>query len=310
MPCRGSSCTFLVHKTSPGKSTLSTQLDKFSLQHFVATCILCLQLLVNIVSKNSSTDCRDFVDAMDATTTPRPLRIIKQANNPPVILHVPKQRRTRAGSVPAAPVPFANDTRSRAVTVGSMQSGIPNSTFQHLGTLKPSRTQPSLRQRLLSRVMSGVSSKSQVGHAAMGREVLVQQLHGNDTGDIEDFGGPRPSTASSIGTVSTLGCNLELALAAFPTPPTSTVTSPTTLSSFDTSRTTSTPARRLVHPSNNAIPGARLSLLPEIDQLSLDTGESVFVAVEIAGIVGPMDESYDISARPKGLDVAVVVDST
>lgn len=307
MPCRGSSCTFLVHKTSPGSSTLSAQLDKFSLQYLVATRILCLQLFVNIISKNLSTGCRNL---MDAATTPRPLRIIKRANNPPVILHVPKQRRTRAGSVPAAPMPFANDTRSRAVTVGSMQSGIPNSTFQQLATLKPSWTQPSLRQRLLSRVMSGVSSKSQVSHAAMEREGVVRQLHGNDTEDIEDFGGPRPSTASSIGTVSTLGFNLELALAAFPTPPTSTVTSPTTLSSFDTSRTTSTPARRLVQPTNIAVPGARLILLPEIDQLSLDTGKSVFVAVKIAGIVGPMDESYDVSAHPKGLDVAVVVDST
>lgn len=295
---------------------LSAEFDNFSFQHLIAARILCLQLLVSIISKNMSTNCRDYVEAMDATRTPRPLRIVKQANNPPVMLHVPKQRRTRAGSVPAAPTPFANDTRSRAVTVGTMQSGIPNSTSQHLGTLKPSSTQPSLRQRLLSRVMSGVSSRSQVRHAATGRENGARQLYGNDTSeagaatDVEGGGGPRPSTASSIGTASTLGCNLELALAAFPTPPTSTVTSPTTLSSFDTLRTTSTSARRLVQPTNNAIPGAQLSLLPEIDQLSLDTGKSVFVAVEIAGIVGPMDKSCDISARPKGLDVAVIIDST
>jgi len=228
---------------------------------------------------------------MDAAATPRPLRITKQANNPPAFLHVPKQRRTRAGSVPTTPMPFANDTRSRAVTVGSMQSGIPNSTSQHPGTLKPSSTQPSLRQRLLFRVMSGVSSKSQVSHAAMEREMVVQQLDSNHTGeatrDVQEVGGPRPSTASSIGTISTFGGNLELALAAFPTPPTSTVTSPTTLASFETSRTTATPARRRVQPTNNAIPGAQLNLLPEIDQLSLDDGKSVFVAVEITGIVGP-----------------------
>jgi len=252
---------------------------------------------------------------MDAVT-PRPLRITKRANNPPAILHVPKQRRTRAGSVPTAPMPFANDTRSRAVTVGSMQSGIPDSTSQHLGTLKPSWTQPSLRQRLLSRVMSGVSSKSQTSHATMEREAVDSKVHGNHSGeaeragDVQEFGRSRPSTASTIKTVSTFGGNLEIALAAFPTPPTSTVTSPTTLSSFETSRTTSTPARRLVQPTINAISGAQLNLLPEIDQLSLDAGKSVFVAVEITGAVGPMEGSYDISVRPKGLDVAVVIDST
>lgn len=253
---------------------------------------------------------------MHEAATPRPLRIVKRASSPPAILHVPKHRRTRATSVPSTTAPRSNDSRPRAVTVGSMQNDLPKSSSYRSGTLKSSETQPSLRHRLLTRVMSGVSNKSQVSHAAMEREAIHRQLHGSHIGrteaarDVEEVGRPRPSTASSIDTISTLGGNLEHALAAFPTPPTSTVTSPTTLSSFETSRTLPMSPRRLVQPPNNAIPGAELTLIPEIDQLSLDAGKSVFVAIEVTGTVGSMDWSSETPARPRALDVAVVIDST
>ena len=217
--------------------------------------------------------------------------------------------------IPAAPTPFANGTRSRAVTAGIVNSEITGSKSQHAQTLKSSWTQPSLRQRLFSRVMSGVSGKPHVSHAAMEREAVVRNLHGNAAGKAEpvkdaQVGRPRSGTASSIETMSTLGGDLELALAAFPTPPKSTVTSPTTISSFETSRTTAGSPRRLVQPANVAISGARLNLLPEIDQLSFDSGQSMFVAVEITGDAAPIDKTCDFLSHSKGLDVAVVIDGT
>lgn len=218
-------------------------------------------------------------------------------------------------SMPATASQSVDGARSRAVTAGDTGIGISNGHLLHLQPLRSSWTQPSLRQRLLSRVMSGVSGKPHISHAAMEREAVVQELHSPascTTGPIEGAQSERPrsSTRSSIETISTLGPNLELALAAFPTPPVSAVTSPTTVSSFETSRTALRVPRKLVQPTNTTMVGAELTLLPETEQLSLDGGQTVFVAVDVAGEVNPIDGRSEAPLPSKGLDVAVVIDST
>ena len=223
------------------------------------------------------------------------------------------QRRSLNGTLlPAAASQFPHGTRPRAVTVDMVDGDVPAAHSRHLPPLRSSCTQPSLRQRLLSRVMSGVSSRSHISHAATEREAVIRQLHnttGEKTEPIKDAGSGR-ARSGSIETISTLGVDLEQALAAFPTPPVSTVTSPTTISSFETSRTASGPSRKLVQPINVATAGAELDLLSETNELSLDSGQSVLVAVEVTGKFNPMDKTCDAPSDPKALDVAVIIDGT
>ena len=223
------------------------------------------------------------------------------------------QRRCGNGTLlPAAASQFSHGTRPRAVTVDMVDGDVLAARSRHLPPLRSSCTQPSLRQRLLSRVMSGVSGRSHISHAATEREAVIRQLHsttGEKTEPIKDIPGGR-ARSGSIETISTLGVDLEQALAAFPTPPVSTVTSPTTISSFETSRTASGPSRKLVQPINVATAGAEVGLLSETNELSLDSGQSVFVTVEVTGTVNPTDKTCDAASHPKGLDVAVVIDGT
>ena len=225
--------------------------------------------------------------------------------------HLP--RRCLDGTLlPAAASQFPHDKRSRAVTVDMVDGDVQAAHSRHLPPLRSSCTQPSLRQRLFSRVMSGVSSRSHISHAATEREAVIRQLHSTTserTEPLKDAPSGR-ARSGSIETISTLGVDLEQALAAFPTPPVSTVTSPTTISSFETSRTASGPSRKLVQPTNVATAGAELGLLSETTELSLDSGQSVFVAVEVTGNVNPMDKTCDAPSQPKGLDVAVIIDGT
>ena len=105
--------------------------------------------------------------------------------------------------------------------------------------------------------------------------------------------------------------DLDRALAAFPSPPKSTLTSPTTKSSFETSDITSSTARTLFEPRKVAIPCAQLNVFADTDRLSSDGGKTVSVAIEIVGGVTPIDVAAADKPLPHiGLDVAVVVDNS
>ena len=129
-----------------------------------------------------------------------------------------------------------------------------------------------------------------------------------ESSDIRDL---RPDTSSSLDTTTTFDGDLDTALAAFPSPPKSTVTSPTTVSSFDTSPTTSFVARTLAEPKKVAIPCAQLNVFADTDRLGSDAERTVSVAIEIVGGVTPIDAAAGDKPVPHiGLDVAVVVDNS
>ena len=121
----------------------------------------------------------------------------------------------------------------------------------------------------------------------------------------------RPETPSSLDMAMTLDGDLDTTLAAFPSPPKSSVTFPTTLSSFETSRTTSFTARTLAEPRKVAIPCAQLKVFADTDRLGSDGGRTVSVAIEITGGVTPIDAAA--GGKPLshiGLDVAIVIDNS
>ena len=222
---------------------------------------------------------------------------------------------TERPASPTAPKPLLTSNRSRAVTTDCViQGGSDLAALQH-HKLGRSRVQPSLRHRLFSRVMHGVGGKANVSQAASERETPARRLHCNNFDNLEPpqsahIGRPRPASASSAETASTFAGGIDLALAAFPTPPKSTVTSPTTMSSFETTSAGSVVSRVLSRPPNVAVPSVQLAVIPEFNELELGCGQSLFVAVEITGDVGVIDRVSDVVPQAKGLDVAIVIDSS
>ena len=218
-------------------------------------------------------------------------------------------------ALPPGPKQFPTSKRSRAVTTDCVVRGSSDLAALQHHSLPRSRVQPSLRHRLFSRVMHGVAGKPNVSHAALEREAVARGLHANNVGNVEPIrsaaiGRPRPASSSSVETASTFTGDIDLALAAFPTPPKSTVTSPTTISSFETSRAGFVASRLCSRPPNVAVPSVQLNVIPEVDKLSVGDGQTLFVAVEITGDVGVIDQPCDTAPQAKALDVAIVIDSS
>ncbi|KAL8826079.1 MAG: hypothetical protein Q9191_004022 [Dirinaria sp. TL-2023a] len=222
---------------------------------------------------------------------------------------------TDGPAIPTGPTPFPTRSRSRAVTTDCVVRGSADLAAQQDHNLPRSREQPSLRHRLFSRVVHGVAGKPNVSCAALEREALARGLHSNDNGSAEPprsarIGRPRTASASSVETASTFLGGIDLALAAFPTPPKSTVTSPTTTSSFETSHAAYVPSRVSLRPPDIALPTVQLSAIPEVDELSVRDGQTLFVAVEITEGIGFINQTCDLAPQAKGLDVAIVIDSS
>ena len=159
--------------------------------------------------------------------------------------------------------------------------------------------------------MHGVAGSSP---ATRGREPFARKPREMPMSDAEpsDFSELRPeATSSRLDTATKFDGDLDTALAAFPSPPKSTVTSPATVSSFETSRTTSVATRTLAEPRKVAIPCAQLNVFADTDRLSSDGGQTISVAIEITGGVTPIDVAAgDKPSSHVGLDVAIVVDNS
>lgn len=212
--------------------------------------------------------------------------------------------------------PHVSSARPRAFTADLLGLKHPQIDAPQLSSPQNPPTQPSLRSRLLSRVMNGVAGKAHHGHATMRGHSIAREPGEMPNAEAERLGASeaheqRPETSSSMNTDMAFDADLDIALAAFPSPPKSTVTSPTTISSFETSRTTSSTARTLTEPKNVAIPNAQLNVLAETDELGSEGGQTILVAVEVVGGVTPMDAAAGEKPLPSvGLDVVIVIDNS
>ena len=253
-----------------------------------------------------------------------PREDLQQASDPDRQLYEPARCSARATTTgltshrhasltPSVAAPFVSIPRPRAVTAGTSRPGDPHINIPRLRPPQP--TTSSLRARLFSRMMNGVAGRPHSSQAAVEREATAQQVNENLDFDVDHKRlqriMSRSGTSSSVETAAAFDYDLDVALAAFPTPPKSTVTSPTTASSFETSRTTSPSLRTLIEPKNVAIPSAQLNVISDVDRLGVDGGRSILVAVEIIGgttlirdVPGEMQSTFT------GLDVAIVIDNS
>ena len=177
------------------------------------------------------------------------------------------------------------------------------------------RKQHSTKNSLMSRVISGLTSRPHVSHAASRDEHNTTQnpqtfLKHTPSPTSEDIHSSRQST-SSTGTDTYHGHRIDRALAAFPTPPTSTATSPTAAGSFD-SRHSMDPKRikELCKPANAVLMGAELTLTPEFDQLTSEKERTMLVSLDIKGTTNSTSNIQDTWSQHTGLDIVVVIDNS
>ena len=172
--------------------------------------------------------------------------------------------------------------------------------------------QSSLKQRVISRVVSSVTGRkhSQSQEPATmvaqpGQRSSIDQAC--DRGESRDVS--RQSFCSSY-TGSCVGTDLTNALAAFPTPPTPTLTPPTsTDGSFQTSVSHQRTSRDLCTPVDVTALAAEFILTSEFDHAHFETGDSMFVSVDIKATVPSLESARDETAAQNLLDVVIVVDN-
>ena len=216
-------------------------------------------------------------------------------------------------TIPRSPTPLV--TQRRAVTENvplhrHFEAKEQSYTHDHL-----LRRQPSFRKGLISRVMSGLTHRTHSSQAtALNRE---QSMHRTDT-KMSDLRTKGPETMGHLGRTSESSGEVDLstnspiqsALAAFPTPPTSSGTSSRGSDPLPSFQAEPQPYRNLPQPGKATIMGAELRLTAERDELDSECGDSMLVAIDIAGTLNLTAKEQNLWSQHTGLDVVVIIDNS
>ena len=182
-------------------------------------------------------------------------------------------------------------------------------TSPHRITQRPSST----KNNLISRVMSGLTSRNYNGHAASRGGYDAMQTPSQHSPATQSR--PRENkhvlkrSDSCIETDTSSDRNLQHALAAFPTPPTSRATSSAT--SVDSHHSIMPQRfRKLCRPADAAVMGAELTLTPEYDELRTGKEQSMWVSLDIRGTANSPHSVQDVWSQHTGLDIVVIIDNS
>ena len=99
-------------------------------------------------------------------------------------------------------------------------------------------------------------------------------------------------------------------LSAFPTPPRSYYTAPTSAGSTRSSRPPSRRYRNLRKPEHATVMGAQLTLTSEYDELDSDDGKTMLVAIDVQGVLNTTISGQNLWSQHTGLDVVVIIDNS
>ena len=207
------------------------------------------------------------------------------------------------------------------------------------------RKQRSFKNNLMSRMMSGLTNRTHVGHAAPrdgnhGSRTLdsppatasrvrngtypLRQSNASEMLHLRQSNSSdrQPLKQSTSGTRTEMYYDSDLhhALATFPTPPASDPTSSMSAGSL-TSRNSIRPERShnsisperfrdLCTPADATLMSAELKLTPMYDQLSSGKGRSMLVSLDIKGITNSTSSVQDVWSGHTGLDIVVVIDNS
>ncbi|KAI4238519.1 MAG: hypothetical protein L6R40_005688 [Gallowayella cf. fulva] len=180
----------------------------------------------------------------------------------------------------------------------------PDSTLGHTV-----RRQHSIKHRILSRVMNSLIGKSgssqSIAEEDSTRKLSTERSTSDECTGTTTDGRPSCSTTERS---SSIGTNLETALSEFPEPPVSTLASPTTISTFEHTRSNNRVSKKLCAPSNISIVRPEVNIIPELEALDSHRDQSLYVAVEIGAMAETTRESQ--SAPGCGLDIVVIIDNS
>lgn len=193
----------------------------------------------------------------------------------------------------------------------AMTSDGPHETteFEALGQYSGQDISRHNKPRLVSRVINEFASKynavtgrdgnvSVPSEAAGTRKETLNQSHSVGLNEQDILSPSKTSNREK---------RLENTLASFPSPPPSQFSSPTKSSCGDLKLKGPEVRGSPLVAEHVAVASAEISAVAEIDRLSLDDGQSIFVAVEIKGTLNTPEN------RPRelnGLDVVVIIDNS
>lgn len=207
--------------------------------------------------------------------------------------------------IPLATTPFLGNRR-RAVTTGGY--GLRHDSPERLYGNETIGRQRSLQHRLLTRVISGLTNKANTCYIKADDSHTISNLQHENRSRSSRY---LDSVRSSIVSTDTY-CSSELggALAAFPSPPASNCTFPTSTGRDESSQTHSKIYRDLDRPQGVAVLGAELILTPEYDELISGNEQSMFVLVRLKATMSEVQKEPNMASMRANLDIVVVIDNS
>ena len=175
------------------------------------------------------------------------------------------------------------------------------------------RKQRSFKERLMTR-MVGNSAPRAHNYQLVGKErCQTMQVPPQHVKPLESQPCRNPSIAKrsiSVKTETASDSECDNALSAFPTPPRSYYTAPTSAGSRRSSRPSSERYRNLRKPEHAATMGAQLTLTSEYDVLDFDNGKTMLVAIDVQAVLNTTISGQNLWAQHTGLDVVVIIDNS
>ena len=160
----------------------------------------------------------------------------------------------------------------------------------------------------ITRIVSNLSHRPRTSTTTATKSYPSKDMQANFTGRPEPME-PVERLSDSSGRESN-NSDLESALAAFPTPPTSSGTSPRPSETLRGTPFTSRTYRSLRTPEDASIMGAELKMTAEFDELDFDKGDSMLIAIDMEGSTKSTASGQDLWSQHVGLDVVVIIDNS
>ena len=175
------------------------------------------------------------------------------------------------------------------------------------------RKQHSFKERLMTRMVGNSVLRAHNNQLACKERCQSMQVPPPNVEPVESQPSQNPSIAKqSISVETETGSDSECdnALSAFPTPPRSYYTAPTSAGSRRSSRPSFERYRNLRKPEHAAIMGAQLTLTSEYDVLDFEDGKTMLVAIDVQAVMNTTTSGQNLWAQHTGLDVVVIIDNS
>ena len=175
------------------------------------------------------------------------------------------------------------------------------------------REQRSFKERLMTRMVGNSAPRAHDNQLVGKERCQSMQVPPQNVGPLESQACQNPSIAKrsiSIETETGSRSECDNALSAFPTPPRSYSTAPTSAGSRISSCPSSERYRNLRKPEHAAKMGAQLTLTSEYDILDFDDGKTMLVAIDVQAVLNTTISGQNLWSQHTGLDVVVIIDNS